>query len=227
MTAQLKTALDRLEAERLAAGRGRGPGLPRTRPKSTSLKREREQLLARIAALEEETRAHRRHHRRGRRPPRRRHRGNPHRAGGIAVHPQGESLMPLVNVMVNSRAYTIACDDGEEDHLRELANHVDDKVRELLELGGPGRRSAAAADGGAAHRRRASRGATQLDLRTQELGDLSRYAGEHDRAACQKSETNAAELARSGRQRGSRIIAASACARLELEADGYCPARQV
>jgi cell division protein ZapA len=41
--------------------------------------------------------------------------------------------MPLVNVMVNQRAYTIACDDGEEDHLRELATHVDAKVRELLE----------------------------------------------------------------------------------------------
>jgi cell division protein ZapA len=41
--------------------------------------------------------------------------------------------MPLVNVMVNGRAYTIACDEGEEDHLRELASHVDGKVRELLE----------------------------------------------------------------------------------------------
>lgn len=40
--------------------------------------------------------------------------------------------MPLVNVMVNQRAYTIACDDGEEEHLRELAKHVDSKVRELL-----------------------------------------------------------------------------------------------
>ncbi|MEI9888638.1 MAG: cell division protein ZapA [Rhizomicrobium sp.] len=40
--------------------------------------------------------------------------------------------MPLVNVMVNARAYTIACDDGEEDHLRELAAHVDGKVKELL-----------------------------------------------------------------------------------------------
>jgi cell division protein ZapA len=40
--------------------------------------------------------------------------------------------MPLVNVMVNSRAYTIACDDGEEDHLRELAATVDAKTRELL-----------------------------------------------------------------------------------------------
>jgi cell division protein ZapA len=41
--------------------------------------------------------------------------------------------MPLVNVMVNSRAYTIACDEGEEPHLKELAVHVDAKVRELLE----------------------------------------------------------------------------------------------
>ena len=39
--------------------------------------------------------------------------------------------MPLVNVMVNSRAYTIACDEGEEEHLKELAAHVDAKVREL------------------------------------------------------------------------------------------------
>ncbi len=40
--------------------------------------------------------------------------------------------MPLVNVMVNGRAYTIACDDGEEDHLKALADEVDSKVKELL-----------------------------------------------------------------------------------------------
>ena len=40
--------------------------------------------------------------------------------------------MPLVNVMVNSRAYTIACDEGEEEHLKVLAAYVDEKVRELL-----------------------------------------------------------------------------------------------
>ena len=40
--------------------------------------------------------------------------------------------MPLVNVMVNNRAYTIACDEGEEDHLKELAAHVDEKAREVL-----------------------------------------------------------------------------------------------
>jgi len=40
--------------------------------------------------------------------------------------------MPLVNVMVNQRAYTIACDEGEEEHLKQLAGHVDSKVRELL-----------------------------------------------------------------------------------------------
>lgn len=40
--------------------------------------------------------------------------------------------MPLVNVMVNNRAYTIACDEGEEEHLKELATHVDAKAREVL-----------------------------------------------------------------------------------------------
>jgi cell division protein ZapA len=40
--------------------------------------------------------------------------------------------MPLVNVMVNSRAYTIACDEGEEQHLKDLAAHVDAKAREVL-----------------------------------------------------------------------------------------------
>ena len=40
--------------------------------------------------------------------------------------------MAVVNVMVNGRAYTIACDDGEEEHLRELAGHVDARVKELL-----------------------------------------------------------------------------------------------
>ncbi len=40
--------------------------------------------------------------------------------------------MPLVNVMVNGRAYTIACDEGEEEHLRELAATVDAKAREVL-----------------------------------------------------------------------------------------------
>jgi cell division protein ZapA len=41
--------------------------------------------------------------------------------------------MPLVNIMVNARAYAVACDDGEEDHLRDLASHIDGKVKELLE----------------------------------------------------------------------------------------------
>jgi cell division protein ZapA len=40
--------------------------------------------------------------------------------------------MPLVNVMVNGRAYTIACDEGEEEHLKALAGEVDSKVNELL-----------------------------------------------------------------------------------------------
>src|SRR3954447_13199041 len=48
-----------------------------------------------------------------------------------APHWRGKH-MPLVNVMVNGRAYTIACDEGEEEHLKELAAHVDAKAREVL-----------------------------------------------------------------------------------------------
>jgi cell division protein ZapA len=45
--------------------------------------------------------------------------------------------MPLVNVMVNGKAYTLGCDVGEEDHLKQLAALVDSKAREALSMVGP------------------------------------------------------------------------------------------
>ena len=39
--------------------------------------------------------------------------------------------MPLVNVLVNGRAYTVACDEGEQDHVRDLGQYLDKRVREL------------------------------------------------------------------------------------------------
>jgi len=44
--------------------------------------------------------------------------------------------MPLVNVMVNGKAYTLGCGEGEEAHLRQLASAVDAKVREALNMVG-------------------------------------------------------------------------------------------
>ena len=38
--------------------------------------------------------------------------------------------MPLVNGMVNGKAYTLGCGEGEEAHLKELAALVDVKVHE-------------------------------------------------------------------------------------------------
>jgi cell division protein ZapA len=38
--------------------------------------------------------------------------------------------MPLVNVAINNRTYTVACDEGEEKRLHELAAVVDTKVQE-------------------------------------------------------------------------------------------------
>lgn len=44
--------------------------------------------------------------------------------------------MPLVNIMINGRAYTLGCDEGEEEHLKQLAFHVDAKAREALNMVG-------------------------------------------------------------------------------------------
>jgi cell division protein ZapA len=40
--------------------------------------------------------------------------------------------MAQVTVTVNQRAYTIVCDDGEEDHLHDLARYVDAQVMNLV-----------------------------------------------------------------------------------------------
>ena len=117
--------------------------------------------------------------------------------------------MPLVNVMVNGRAYTIACDEGEEDHLRELAAHVDAKVRELLEsVGqvGDQRLMLMAAllvtDEYFEVRQR-------LDLHRKQLGDL---AGTHQAVSAQlgREEEEAAAALEIGARRMRELVAALA-----------------
>jgi cell division protein ZapA len=39
--------------------------------------------------------------------------------------------MATVHIRINGREYGIACDDGQEEHLRFLADEVDDRVRSL------------------------------------------------------------------------------------------------
>ena len=39
--------------------------------------------------------------------------------------------MAQVTVTVNGRDYTIACDDGDEEHVTELASYLDERVGEL------------------------------------------------------------------------------------------------
>jgi cell division protein ZapA len=39
--------------------------------------------------------------------------------------------MAQVTVLVNGRNYTLACEDGEEEHLSELAGFIDNRVAEL------------------------------------------------------------------------------------------------
>lgn len=39
--------------------------------------------------------------------------------------------MAVVSVKINGREYHLACDDGQEEHLRLLADDVDERVRDL------------------------------------------------------------------------------------------------
>ena len=40
--------------------------------------------------------------------------------------------MPQVSFLINGRPYEVACGDGEEDHLRDLADYVDQTVQKLV-----------------------------------------------------------------------------------------------
>ena len=40
--------------------------------------------------------------------------------------------MAKVSVTINKRKYEIACDDGQEAHLRRLGDYIDNRVKELI-----------------------------------------------------------------------------------------------
>jgi cell division protein ZapA len=44
--------------------------------------------------------------------------------------------VPTVDVSINGRLYAVACDEGQQDRLRQLAGMVDQRVR-ALSSGGP------------------------------------------------------------------------------------------
>jgi cell division protein ZapA len=46
--------------------------------------------------------------------------------------------MPSVQLVVNGRTYEVACDAGQEQHVRDLARDLDDRIRRLVQQVGPG-----------------------------------------------------------------------------------------
>ncbi len=44
--------------------------------------------------------------------------------------------MAQLDVTINGRNYRVACEDGQEDHLRQLAEYVDGRVKELVDVVG-------------------------------------------------------------------------------------------
>lgn len=44
--------------------------------------------------------------------------------------------MAQVDITINNRSYTVACDDGQEAHLLKLGEYVDDRVKDLTDAVG-------------------------------------------------------------------------------------------
>ena len=45
--------------------------------------------------------------------------------------------MPVLEIEINGRTHQIACDDGQETHVRTLAGEIDEQVRDMAEsMGG-------------------------------------------------------------------------------------------
>ena len=40
--------------------------------------------------------------------------------------------MAQVDVLINGKSYNVACDDGQEDHLLQLAGYVDQRIQDLV-----------------------------------------------------------------------------------------------
>ncbi|MEE2655216.1 MAG: cell division protein ZapA [Pseudomonadota bacterium] len=40
--------------------------------------------------------------------------------------------MAQVDVLINGKSYNVGCDDGQEDHLLQLAGYVDQRIQDLV-----------------------------------------------------------------------------------------------
>lgn len=45
--------------------------------------------------------------------------------------------MPTVTLNINDRVYDVTCDEGQEGHLGKLAEHIDERARDLAKTIGP------------------------------------------------------------------------------------------
>ncbi len=114
--------------------------------------------------------------------------------------------MPLVNVLVNGRAYTVACDEGEEDHLRELGAFLDKRVRELTTSVGQVGDSRLILMAGLVVADELSEALARLEERDKEVAALKQLMGE-GADALKDSEDRVAEVLESAAARIEAIAA--------------------
>ena len=79
-----------------------------------------------------------------------------------------ERHMSQVNVTINGRQYRMACEDGQEDHLQQLAKDLDERIDRAARPVRRDRRRAADRHGGADGRRRTGRNRARISKRLEE-----------------------------------------------------------
>src|SRR5216684_4643412 len=59
-------------------------------------------------------------------------RGEPSRPGDRPSRPGAGTLMPEVHLTINGRSYPVACEEGQESRIKELAQYLDRKTAEFV-----------------------------------------------------------------------------------------------
>ena len=89
-------------------------------------------------------------------------------------------MMAHVELKINERKYQIACDNGEEEHLKELGDYIENRVQELVTSIGQAGDS----------RLLVMVSLLIADELSESHSELSTLRGEEGAAACRENEEN-------------------------------------
>ena len=101
--------------------------------------------------------------------------------------------MPLVNILLNGKAFTLACDEGEENRLKELGAFIDRRVQDLSSQVGQIDHARLILMASLVVADELSEALTRVDERDKEVAELKRLAAA-SAASIEQAESRLAEI---------------------------------